>query len=165
MSLDDKHLTLGPFRVDAAGTLEAITASPAPGFSCHWRDRHVYAKLLPGQPAGGASFDWRLHLQTPLGRVPSTARPANQGRREASFQLLRALPATVPQGWRIGLAADHRVLLEVERHIPLPITATTLVTEMTCFLLTLAPYLDLLEETGMTRPSASAATPAGNVNT
>ena len=104
-------------------------------------------------------------MQAPLGRVPSTARPANQGQREASFQLLHALPATLPHGWRVGLAADHRVMLEVERHVPLPITATTLVTEMTCFLLALAPYLDLLEETGVTRPSEPCGASAGNVNT
>lgn len=163
-------LTLGPFRVDAAGTLEAMASDPVPGFTCRWRDRLVHARLLPGNPSAdhvppGGRGEWRLHLQTPLARVPSSAGAPDAARRLSSFNLLRGLPATLPQGWRVGLAADHQVMLEVERYVPHPLTATSLVNEMTLFLLTLAPYLDVLEETGMTRPSEAAAPPAGMANT
>ena len=151
MRLDDtastSTLTLGPFRVGAAGALEPMVDDPAPRFTCRWRHRTVYARLLPGEPEG-----WRLLLRAPLARVPSSVRPGEAARRSPSFTLLRDLPATLPDGWRIGLAADHRVLLEAERQANLPITATALVSELTTFLLTLAPYLDVLEETGLTVP-------------
>ena len=161
MSLDDTPtpstmtpgMTLGPFRVDANGALEATQSTPAPGFSCRWRNRALHAKLLPGDRS-----DWRLLLQAPLARMPSTARPPDAMRRASGFTLLRGLPAMLPQGWRIGLAADHRVLLQAERRAPLPITATALVAEITVFLLTLAPYLDVLEEAGLTALSESPGT-------
>ncbi len=141
-------LTLGPFRVGATGTLEPIASDPAPGFTCRWRHRMVYARLLPGEYG-----EWRLLLRAPLARVPSSVRPPDAARRSPSFALLRDLPATLPDGWRIGLAADHRVLLEAECRAHLPITATALISEITSFLLTLAPYLDVLDETGLTVPA------------
>jgi hypothetical protein len=156
VSLDDTTMTLGPFRVDAAGTLEPIESGPAPGFTCSWRNRKVHAKLLPGEPS-----DWRLQLQAPLGRVPSSARTSDAARRLPGFALLRELPATLPKGWRIGLGPDHRVLLEAECRAALPITATALIAEVTSFLLELAPYLDVLDEAGLTAP----ADPAGTANT
>jgi hypothetical protein len=160
VTLDDRlptsTLTLGPFRVGAAGALEPMADDRAPGFTCRWRQRTVYARLLPGEPVG-----WRLVLRAPLGRVPSSVRPDEAARRSSSFGLLRALPATLPEGWRVGLAADHRVLLEAERHASLPITATALVSEITTFLLTLAPYLDVLEETGLTVPADPVGARAG----
>ncbi len=141
-------LTLGPFRVGATGTLEPIASDPAPGFTCRWRHRMVYARLLPGEHA-----EWRLLLRAPLARVPSSARALDAARRSPSFALLRDLPATLPEGWRIGLAADHRVLLEAECRASLPITATALISQVTTFLLALAPYLDVLDETGLTVPA------------
>ena len=156
MSLNETTLTLGPFRVGAAGTLEPISDDPAPGFTCRWRDRTVHARLLPGEPS-----DWLLRLKTPLGRVPSSARAPDAARRSPGFTLLRGLPATLPEGWHIGLAADHRVLLEAERCIPLPITATALISEITSFLLTLAPYLDVLDEAGL----PALPDPSGTANT
>jgi hypothetical protein len=116
----------------------------------------VHAKLLPGEPS-----DWLLQLQAPLGRVPSSARTSDAARRLPGFALLRELPATLPKGWRIGLGPDHRVLLEAECRAALPITATALIAEVTSFLLELAPYLDVLDEAGLTAP----ADPAGTANT
>ena len=48
------------------------------------------------------------------------------------------------------LLADHRVWLETEPRIELPITAAGLITEITRFALDLAPYLELMDETGLT---------------
>ncbi len=153
MSLDDTTLTLGPFRVDAAGTLEPVHSDTMPSFTCRWRERKVHARLLPADDS-----EWRLHLQAPLARVPSSARSADAAHRPPGFALLRGLPATLPEGWRIGLAADHRVLLEAECKAALPITATALVSAVTSFLLTLAPYLDVLDAAGLTALPAASGT-------
>ena len=146
-------LTMGPFRVNAAGALEPIEPDAVPGFTCRWRDRKVHARVLPGEPS-----DWRLLLQAPIARMPSSVRAPDATRRPPGFALLRELPATLPEGWRIGLAADHRVLLEVACRVPLPITATSLIGEVTMFFLRLAPYLDVLEEAGLNAPPVGAGT-------
>jgi hypothetical protein len=160
VSLDDitttLGMTLGPFRIDASGALEATQSHPVPGFSCRWRGQALHAKLLPGDRS-----DWRLLLQAPLGRMPSTAHALDTARRSSGFILLRGLPAMLPEGWSIGLAADHRVLLEAKLRVPLPITATALIAEITIFLLALAPYLDVLEAAGLAAPSD----PGGTANT
>jgi len=152
----DARLTLGPFHVGASGALEPMMADPAPGFTCRWRNRTLHANLLPSDQT-----DWRLLLRTPLTRVPSSARAPEAGRRMASFALLRELPATLPDGWHIGLAADHSVVLEVEQRARLPLTATALISEITMFLLTLAPYLDVLDEAGL----VPLVEPVGTANT
>jgi hypothetical protein len=149
-------MTLGPFRVGAAGTLEPMASGPAPKFTCRWRRRVIHARLLLGD-----ELDWRLELSAPLGRVPSSVGASAASRRPPSFSLMRDLPATLPDGWRIGLAADHRVLLEAELHASLPMTATALISMITSFLLTLAPYLDVLEETGLTVPLDPVGAPVG----
>ena len=156
MSLNDKPLTLGPFHVGASGALDPISADSAPRFTCRWRDRTVHARMLPGEQS-----DWLLRLRAPLTRVPSSARASEAARRLASFALLRDLPATMPHGWRIGLAADHRVVLEAERRAKLPLTATALISEITLFLLALAPYLDVLDEAGL----PALPDPSGTANT
>ena len=164
MNLDDTEmpatLTLGPFRVGGDGALKPMVPGPAPKFTFRWRRRVIHARLLPSD-----DLDWRLELSAPLGRVPSSVGAPAVSRRSPSFTLMRALPATLPDGWRIGLAADHRVLLEAERHAGMPMTATALISEITLFLLTLAPYLDVLDETGLTLPSDPAGAAAGTLKT
>jgi hypothetical protein len=150
-------MTLGPFRVAADGALEPMVEDAAPKFTFGWRRRTVYAKLLPSEGS-----DWCVELRVPLGRVPSSVGAPAAARRSPSFALLRDLPASLPEGWRIGLAADHRVLLEAERRPILPMTATALISEITCFLLALAPYLDVLEETGLTAPTGPSAVTAAS---
>jgi hypothetical protein len=149
-------MTLGPFRVAADGALEPMVEDAAPKFTFGWRRRTVYAKLLPSEGS-----DWCVELRVPLGRVPSSVGASAASRRPPSFSLMRDLPATLPDGWRIGLAADHRVLLEAELHASLPMTATALISMITSFLLTLAPYLDVLEETGLTVPLDPVGAPVG----
>ena len=156
MSRNHESLTLGPFHVGADGALETTSDDLAPKFTCRWRNRTVPVKMLPGdQP------DWRLQMRAPLTRMPSSARASEGARRLASFALLRDLPATMPDGWRIGLAAAHRLVLEAERHAKLPLTATSLISEITMFLLALSPYLDVLDEAGL--PALPG--PSGTANT
>ena len=152
MTAQDTGLTLGPFRIDAAGGLVPIEPGAPPNFTFRWRDRLVRAALMPDNPP-----DRRLCLRARLGRMPSSARPAEAARRRPGFTLLRDLHAALPADWQVGLAPDHGVLLEATRAMATPITASGLVGEVTCFLLALAPYLDLLDEAGLTAASAGTA--------
>jgi hypothetical protein len=131
--------SLGPFMVDAEGRLSP-GPERTPGFTVRWRERVLRARLEA--PAG-------LRMQMALGRVPSSASARAGTLRPQSFALLRGLTRVLPGEWRVRLCADHSVLLETEAAVPLPITPTALVTEITCFLLAMAPYLDLLDEAGI----------------
>jgi hypothetical protein len=147
----DASFKLGPFVVDAAGRLSPCEAGKAPAFLFRWRTRVVRARLTQiGVDDGG------LTLQSTLGRVPSTASVQDGALRTRSFTLLRRLPRSVPPDWQVCLLADHRLWLETEVRIALPITAAALITEITRFLLALAPYLDLLDEVGLAVPDTGA---------
>ena len=63
----------------------------------------------------------------------------------------------VPPSWRLSLLADHRVWLELDTPIELPITAVGLLTEITRFTLDLTPYLTLMDEIGLTLSHVSEA--------
>jgi hypothetical protein len=141
----DAPFKLGPFSVDAAGRLSPSEPARAPAFLFHWHDRLVRARLDQADADSG-----RLILQVTLARVRSTASSPDDTLRPRSFALLRWLEKAVPPAWRLGLLADHRVWLETERRIGLPITAAGLITEITHFALDLAPYLDLMDEVGLT---------------
>ncbi len=156
MSPDDTGMTLGPFRIDAAGGLAPIAPDAPPCFTFHWRDRAVHASLVTDVPPDG-----RLLLRAWVGRIPSSARSPKAARRTEGFSVLRGLPAALPAGWRVGLAPDHRVLLQAECAIALPITATGLIGEVTNFLLALGPYLDVLDEAGL----AGSPEGGGSANT
>jgi hypothetical protein len=140
---------LGPFTVDAEGRLSPCEAEKTPAFLFRWRDRLMRARLAQASPENG-----RLVLHATLGRVPSTASVSDQTLRPRSFVALHWVPRLVPPGWHVSLLVDHRVHLETETPIRLPITAAALITEITRFLLAFAPYLDLLEEEGLTVPGA-----------
>ena len=142
---------LGPFKVDYGGRLSPCEPERIPAFLFRWRDRVVHARLTQAAPEDG-----RLALQSTLGRVPSTAGMANESRRPRSFAALRWLPRSVPSDWQVSLMADHRVCLETEMRIALPITAAALITEITRFLLLLAPLVDLLDEEGLDALGTSA---------
>jgi hypothetical protein len=142
---------LGPFTVDSEGRLSPCESEQIPAFLFRWRDRIVRARLAKASPEEG-----RLALQSTLGRVPSTASVPDERLRARSFTALRWVPRSVPPGWRVLLLADHRVWLETETRIALPITAAALITEITRFLLALGPYLDLLNEEGLISVGASS---------
>lgn len=153
--------TLGPFAVDGQGRLSPrADAASAPGFVFHWRDRLVHAQLTgPAQGTG------ELALEATLGRVPSSASVESPARRARSFALLRSLPPLLPPDWTMRLLPDHRIHLRVGTKLALPVTAIGLVTALTGFLMTLAPYLDLLDEDGVAAGKLPAGNvPAGNVN-
>lgn len=146
----DAPFMLGPFSVDAAGRLAPSSPTAIPAFLFRWRGRVVRARL--GQPEADRG---RLMLRCVLGRVLSTADAAD-GLRAQSFAALRWLSRELPPLWEIGLLPDHRVLLEVQAEIAVPITATGLIAELAGFVLSLAPYLELLEELGVAPLGASA---------
>lgn len=137
---------LGPFTVDTAGRLAPLDAESAPAFLFRWRDRVFRARITqPGATEG------RLSVQVPLGRVPSSARaPAA---RPDSFALVRLIADAFPGVWHVRLLPDHRVRLEAEASLPLPVTAVGLLAEVTRFLLALSPYLDMFDESGMAAPA------------
>jgi hypothetical protein len=144
MPMQDRF-PLGPFIVDTDGRLAPRDLDVLPAFSVLWRGRSVHARMTLADP-----WDGRLKLHTVLGRMPSTASADRTGARPQSFASLRAVRRGLPGAWEVRLLADHRALLEAEAEISLPITAVGLVTALTRFLLTLSPYLDLLEEGGVT---------------
>jgi len=135
----DAPFTLGPFKVEPDGRLSPSNDSVPPSFTFQWRGRVVRAML-------GA--DRAMVLRTVLGRVPSTA-SGRTADRPQSFGLMRALATAAPEGWRVTLLPDHRAVLEASMTLPDPATAASLLTGITDFLLRLAPYLDLADESGM----------------
>lgn len=140
----DTPFLLGPFTVDAEGRLAPRDPQALPAFLFRWRGRVIRARLRPGPPEQG-----RLLLHSVLGRVPSTGHRTDPAPRTQSFVALHWLPGRLPPQWCLGLLPDHRVLLEAGTDVTLPITASGLLTELTGFLLTLSPYLDVLEELGI----------------
>jgi hypothetical protein len=151
--------TLGAFSVDQHGRLLPRVPEMPPGFGFRWRMRDVRARLVSatGAPRG------RLLLQATLGRVPSTALDGADELRPQSFAVVRALNRALPSDWRVRLLADHSVLLETSAAVGLPVTATSLLTEITRFLLELDPYLDLLDEVGLTASDPVAGEPSVGV--
>ncbi len=143
MSLD-RATKLGPFRVDPVGRLHPNEPGSNPSFDFSWRRRRVHA-VMRGES---------LSLVAVLGRVPSTGGAAKNGEwripeRERVFSVLRFLQKSIPPGWQLRLLVDHRVRVDAEEPLEWPTTAAGLMISVTLFLLTLAPYLDLLDETGL----------------
>lgn len=137
---------LGPFVVDAHGRLQPGESNCFPSFRLAWRDCQVRARLSDGDGGDGAA---RLALSAVLGRVPSTAggnAAHNQKRRSRTFGALDDLKADVSEAAGLRLLPDHRFAMEASRNIVLPVSVVDLLTEITCFLLDVGPYLDLLAE-------------------
>ena len=132
---------LGPFSVDATGRLSPASDDVSPGFSIRWRGRAVHARLLREEFSDG-----RLYIQSSLGRIPSTA--SDPATRLTCLAMLRSLLSALPETWAARLPPDHQPRLEVESIVTLPITVTSLVTELALFLLILSPYLDLMDQAG-----------------
>jgi hypothetical protein len=145
----DAPFKLGPFSVDCAGRLSPGEPDRLPDFLFRWRDRCLRARLADAEVGHG-----KLILQATVARVPSSASTPDETLRPRTFALLHWMEKSVPADWRVRLLADHRVWLETDRRIAMPITAAALITEVTLFLLELGPHLDLLEEVGLSMPAA-----------
>ncbi len=133
---------LGPFSVDVDGGLTPARRDVPAGFSIRWHGRAVHARLVQDKDQEG-----HLSIQSSLGRIPSSA--SDPAIRAACLTMLQKLLNALPEGWKVRLLPDHQPRLEVETDVALPITVYNLVTEMTLFLLTLSPYLDLMDEAGV----------------
>ena len=140
-------LTLGPFQVNCDGGLSPMSADNFPAFNVIWMGRQIWATMNEADGGG-------LALSVVAGRVPSTARATDDRRREV-LRAVGQLPALLPSDWTLQLHADHRVALASQVTVTLPSTVTELVTALTLFLLTLGPYLELLDESGLA-PTARA---------
>jgi len=130
-------LPLGPFLVDETGKLRFRLPGITPAFTFAWRGRRFGAMLEDGH----------VTLTCTVARVPSTASGAD--RREEAFAALRALPAIIPALWKLRLLPDHRVQIVSRQPMEWPASAPGLMQPLVTFLLALAPYFDLLEETGL----------------
>ena len=128
---------LGPFMVEEDGRLAFRAGERQAGFSFQWRGR-AFAVALNGR---------RMELSGVLGLVPSSAR--NRAAREAAFVLLRALPRGLPAGWGLRLMPDHRIRILAEEGLAWPANMSELMQPIVRFLLLAAPYLDLMDETGL----------------
>ena len=137
---------LGPFTVDQGGRLSPWDSGTTPAFLFRWHSRVVRSRLILSDAVADGLV---LHAEVALGRVPSTAGVSDETQRPRSFALVHWLERVMPAGWRVRLAPDHGVWLEAQVPIGLPITAVALLTKISCFALDLAPYLDLLDETGV----------------
>jgi hypothetical protein len=126
-------MTLGPFAVDRQGTLQPREPALRPAMQFAWR----------GHPCEAALTGEALLFAAIAGRVPSTAERGAD--RETAFQEVRALPNSLPPGWRMRLLPDHRIQLETDEPVAPGQTATSLVAAMVRFALALDPYLDRLE--------------------
>jgi hypothetical protein len=159
----DAPFRLGPFVVDTHGRLEPSEPGRFPSFHLAWRGCPVHARL----DTDGAGTN--LALTAIVGRVPSSAGAdavSNRVRRAASLEALRTLIGVIGESARLRLLADHRIAFEAMRPVELPVSAADLLTQVTCFLLDLGPYLDLLAEADVPVESAGAtASAAGTVNT
>ena len=103
-------LTLGPFAVARDGTLHPREAERSPALRFAWRGHRCEAALTPDA----------LRLAAIAARVPSTAEPnADRGR---AFEMVAALPGSLPPGWRLALTPDHRIRLEAEAQLQAPPT-------------------------------------------
>lgn len=130
-------LPLGPFFVDDQGALTFRTPELRPCFSFCWRNRWFSARLGVGEMA----------VSGIVAEVPSTV--AFAARRDPAFQALASMRSLLPKGWTLRLAPDHRVHVETEQPMEWPAHTNSLLRPIVGMLLTLAPYLDLLEEQGL----------------
>ena len=132
---------LGPFSIDREGRLSPLTQDVSPGFSVRWRGRVVHAQMT--RHDGGGS----LFIHSSLGRIPSTA--TDPAIRTACLAVLKGLAGALPDGWTMRMTPDHQPQFAAEMAVGFPITVTDLVTELSSFLVDLSPYLDVLDQAGV----------------
>ena len=144
---------VGRLRVTPAQGITLTDPDIPAEFEIDWRGCLVLARLETTS----------LRVSVILGQVPSMA-TSGITLRAAVFEMLDRLPAELPLPWSLGLLPDHRVRVEWSQPLPPPISVANLVCRLTEFLLALAPYLDLLEESGIILWSASTPAVAGTAS-
>ncbi|MBX9701814.1 MAG: hypothetical protein K2X74_20430 [Acetobacteraceae bacterium] len=142
-----QSLTLGPFAVDAGGTLTPRAAGLRPALRFAWRGRACEAEL--GEDT--------VRMAAIAARIPSTADPGAD--RPGALAALATLPPAMPEGWTLRLLPDHRISLETAEPLDSPATAVALVTRLVRFALALDPYLDRLEAAGAEAPGSPSTWP------
>jgi hypothetical protein len=135
---------LGPFSVDAMGLISPEMDRMPTGFTFRWHGRAMYARLRVGDEGR-----MTVSLSAQLGWVPSTALGKDASIRYRTLAVVRALPRSLPNGWRVCLLPDHQCRLEVQTEMEMPTTATALLSELTGVLLRLEPYLQVLNDAGV----------------
>ena len=150
----DAPFRLGQFMVDRQGRLLPGAPDATPTLFLQWRGLAVSVRLA----AAGGADGGNLAMSAVIGRVPSTASDpgGSAGLRTRALATIDSLAAGMDNGWRLRLLADHTACIEAARGLALPATASALLTAVTCFLLELAPYLDLLAE-----PDCGVEAPGG----
>jgi hypothetical protein len=135
-ALDDTAL----LRLNGIAVMEDGAVAPAPparpALRFDWRGRACTAELT----AEGMRL-WAL-----AGRVPSTAVAA--ARRSSVLAALPELAQRLPDGWRMHLSPDHRILVETASRGPYPTPVTALLSDMVRFALALDPLCDGLDAAG-----------------
>lgn len=160
----DTPFKLGSFLVDRDGRLFLGAPDTTANLYLHWHGLSVTVRLSSDNGGTGAG---RMSLSAVVGRVPSTASdPASAATRRAqALAQLHELAAAMGDGWRLALLPDHRASIEAVRDFAMPASAGALLTQVTCLLLGLAPYLDLLAESGLGIEAAGEPNNAGIANT
>lgn len=162
----DAPFRLGPFIVNSQGRMEPNSRECFPTFHLVWRGCAVQAHLEHGE--ADLADVGRLVFVAIAGRVSSTAggnAASNAARRDRTLAAVRGLGGAVGLDWRVRLLPDHRVAMQTGRQIAFPISAVDLLTQITCCLLDLAPYLDVLEEADVAAGAAEPEEVAGSGGT
>ncbi|MGI4747852.1 MAG: hypothetical protein ACRYGI_12015 [Janthinobacterium lividum] len=151
----NEEVSFGSFSVDDLGRV-SVSDGTEGGFAFQWRGRPIALTVQGMDPSGKGPFPGRnraatspcrIRMSARVGRVPSTAVAA--AKRPDAFRLTSALSGLLPQGWCVRLLPDHMLQFQSEEQVPLPALIGELLVSATRFTLTLAPFLDLLEEHGV----------------
>ncbi len=149
----DQTVRLGPFVVDENGGITPPRDHDA-RFTLRWRGCVMHAALRAAGSEAVGSERIELRMTAVLGRVPSSAETCGE-RRDEVLTMLREANREANGPLRLGLSADHRVLMRERRDLVPPLTSRSLVAEVTGFALGVAPYLDFVAESGVT-PAGTA---------
>nr|WP_321983713.1 hypothetical protein [uncultured Lichenicoccus sp.] len=133
---------LGFFGFDTSGRLRPNPPDARPVMSCRWRGRPI-STTLHELPSGSG----RIALRAQIGRIPSSLHAAEA--RPEALALAAKLPALLPHGWTVTLACDHTLHIHTEQEVPMPALISDLLVPTVQFCLTVAPFLDLLDENAL----------------
>ena len=144
----DRPVWVGPFLVDENGGITPPRDRDA-RFTVRWRGcvMHAALRVVDG-PSDDTAERIELRMLAVLGRVPSSAEASGEARNQV-LTMLRDASREAAGPLRLGLSADHRVLMRECRDLAQPLTSRALMAEVTGFVLGVAPYLDFAAESGV----------------